>query len=283
MMPQGQGGGYGPLGMLFTPWVKRLMIATGVLSVVGAVLIRWMGVQAPLAFVLQPAAVWGHGSMLPGIPALWQPFTYLFFVFDPLGLIFALALYGWFAGSMEAWWGSRRFLRFVLMVGVGSAALTVLVALAWPNLAGTLVMGPYPLIEGLVIAWGLTFKNQEVRLYFILPVKGIHLVWLTVGIVAVQIIFSGSVAPFVPQLIGMGIAASLVTGLWRFDRARLHLRKWWVETQLKNERSRRKRRVKNEASHLRVVDEDDDEAGRGKGPSGNGTSGDGTHGGGWLN
>ncbi len=282
MNPQGMGGGQGPLGMMLTPWVKRLMIATGVLSVIGGVAMAWMHSPAPLYFVLEPAAVYGRGAVLPGIPAIWQLFTYPFFALEPLGLIFGLLLYGWFAGALEDWWGSKRFLRFFLIVSIGAAVLTTLLSLVWPALAGARIMGPYPVLEGLVIAWGLTFPRQSVYLFFVLPVQGIHLVYLTVGVVVVYILFSGQLAPFMPQIFGMALGAVIVTGVWKPRFLVLRWRKFKVERELEQERRRRKSRV-SKADHLRVIDDednaDDEDDGGPKPPR----RGNGAPDGGWLN
>lgn len=281
MNPMGQGGGQGPLGMLLTPWVKRLMIATAALSIIGGVATVWMHSAAPLLFVLEPAAVFGRGALLPGIPAIWQILTYPFFVLNLIGLLFSVLLYGWFAGALEEWWGSKRFLRFFIIVSVGAAVLTVLLSLVWPALAAARIMGPYPVLEGLIIAWGLTFPRQQVYLFFILPVQGLHLVYLTVGIVALYILFSGHVAPVVPQIFGMGIGAVIVTGIWKPRFLVLRWRKFKVEREIAQERRRRKDRV-SKAEHLHVIDEDDDGGGDDdKKPPGR--RGNGAPDGGWLN
>jgi len=228
-------------------------------------------------FVLQPAAIYGQGSGLPGIPAVWQLVTYPFFLFAPLSLLFAILLYGWFAGTMEAWWGAKRFLRFFFIVSIGSALLAVAVAPFWPALAAAYVPGPYPVIEGLVIAWGLTFPNRTIYLFFILPVKGMLMVWLTVGIVALYIIFSGEIAPFMPQIFGMAIAAVIVTGVWRPRKLTLRMKKWRIERELQKSKRDRKRRVEGQ-DRLHVVDKDDEDDDEGKPPRGNGAPD-----GGWLN
>ena len=264
MMPSGSDGASGPLGMILTPWVKRLMVATAVLSIVGALSRAWMGANTPTLFLFQPAALWGQGVALPGIFALWQPLTYPFFLTDPLSLLFSLAAFGWFAGAMEARWGGRRFLVFWGLTSALPALLVVPLALAWPALAQTFTAGPWPFLEGLIIAWGLTFPKREIRLAFVLPVQGQMMVWLGVGIIALQIIFAGTFAPFMVAIFAMAIAALVVTGAWRPRRLGLYLRQLWLGVQLKVERRRRKGRVSK--SHLHTVDPKDEGGGPGGGP-----------------
>ncbi|RMG10102.1 MAG: DUF1751 domain-containing protein [Deltaproteobacteria bacterium] len=257
--------------MHFTPWVTRLMIATATLSIVGAGAAAWLKSTVPLWFVLQPAAVWGGGQYLPGIPAIWQLFTYPFFIFDPIGLLFTLAAYGWFAGTLESWWGSRRFLRFVAIVTVGAAAVTVALAAVWPSLRLALYPSAWPLLEALVIAYGLTFPNRQILLMFVLPISGRLLVWITVGITGLYVLFSGTFVPFVPAIAGMAIGAMIVTGTWRPRRLWLLLRKLWLSLRLRMAESRRSARASK--AHLRVVKGE----GQGSGKKRNGAAG-----GGWI-
>ncbi len=245
--------------MLLTPWVRRIMIATAVLSITGALARAWLGSRLPVALLLEPAALLGRGSVVPGIPALWQPLTYPFLILSsPLSLLLSLLVYGWFAGTLEAFWGSRRFLTFFALLAVIPALVAVLLSPVWPALAGQVFEGPDALLAGLVVAWGVLFKDREILLFFVLPVKGVHLVWLTLGMVALGIVYSGAVAPFVPHLVAMALAGLVLAGLWRPRRLVLLLRKWRLERQIARERRARAARAAS-AAHLRVVDDTDDE------------------------
>jgi membrane associated rhomboid family serine protease len=273
MNPMGQGGGMGPLGMLITPWVKRVMITTAVLSIVGAIALMWMGSNVPLHLGLQPRSVWGGGD-LP-IPALWQILTYPFLALHPIALLLAILMYGWFGGTLESWWGSPRFFKFYFGITALSAVVTVLLSFFWPALAAERFLGPYPILGAMIVAWGLTFPDREVRLFFVLPVKGIHIVWISVGITVLYVIFSGSVAPFVPHIVAMAASALTVTGAWRGRRVFLQMRKLQIQAQIRREEEARKKRLAK-AGHLRVVDpkegdpEADDKDGKGKNGAGSG-------------
>jgi len=248
----------GPLGMIFSPWIKRIMIATFVLSVVGAFSIAWLSSSFPLALPLTPNEFLHGSAVLPGIPALWQPLTYPFFIMSsPVTLLMAIAVYGWIGGSLELTWGSARFLRFFAGGALVPAGLTVLLSLFWPSLSQFTVMGPAPVLEAMVIAWGLTFRDREIRLFMVLPIKGIYLVYFTVGYLILSILFSPSLYPFVPSILGMLFGAAVVLGAYRPRRLMLFYRKWSLERQIKSERAKRSARVAK-AAHLRVADQDDD-------------------------
>ncbi len=285
--PMQGGGGAGPLGMTITPWVKRIMVTTAVFSIVGAIAYAWMGSSIPLHLGLTPQSVWGGGDLGP-VPALWQLLTYPFVIFHPIGLLLAILMFGWFGGTLESWWGSVRFFKYFFGLTTVVAGLTVLLALFWPNLAAQTFLGPFPIIAAMIVAWGLTFPDRVIRLFFVLPVKGIHMVWISAGITTLYIIFSGAVAPFVPHILGMVFSAALVTGVWRGRKLWLYLQKWKIQSQIKREQDARKRRV-GKAGHLRVVDPDespedeetrrdggDDDGGKGNGAGKNGA------GNGWL-
>ncbi len=241
--------------MIFTPWVKRIMIATATLSILSAIIMMWMGSTMPLHLGLQPRSVWGGGDLAP-IPAVWQLLTYPFVHLQVFGLLLAMLMYGWFGGTLEAWWGSVRFFKFFFGLTVGVAAITVVLSFFWPALAEARFLGPFPIIAAMIVAFGLTFPDREIRLFFVLPVKGIHLVWISVGITVLSIIFSGALAPFVPHIIAIASSVLLVTGSWRGRRMWLYVRKWQVESQIKREQEARKRRVEK-VGHLRVVEPDD--------------------------
>jgi apolipoprotein N-acyltransferase len=82
---------------------------------------------------------------------------------------------------------------------LGAIATTVL-ALAWPALRSRLYAGPWPVIDALVVAWGLLHPARKIALYGVLPLTGRHLVWLTIGVTILFALFRG-VAPFVPHLL----------------------------------------------------------------------------------
>ncbi len=279
--------------MMFTPWVKRIMVATATLSIVGAIAHAWMGSTVPIHLGLHPPAVLGAGALAP-LPALWQIVTYPFVIFHPIGLILSILMYGWFGGTLESWWGSVRFFKYFFGLTAGVAVCTVLLSFFWENLAAQTFLGPFPIIAAMIVAWGLTFPDREIRLFFVLPVKGIHMVWISAGITLLYIIFSGAIAPFFPHVLAMLVSVLLVTGAWKGRRLGLYLKKWKIEAQIKREQEARRRRV-GKAGHLRVVepdeasgdeDESDPENGGGDDDGGGGGKGNGAGkngaGGGWV-
>lgn len=89
-----------------------------------------------------------------------------------------LGLY-FFGPALESRWGSRKFMGFMLfaqvMGGVFILGTYVL------GLGDAPVVGASAMVMGIVIAWGLTYPDREVFLFFLLPLKGIHLVYASVA------------------------------------------------------------------------------------------------------
>jgi membrane associated rhomboid family serine protease len=187
------------------PWsVGLLMSLTVVLSLVSAFGDRHAGpVFAFLA--LCPALVWAG--------QLWRLVTWVFVEPSPLGLIFGcLSLY-WFGAPLAKVWGSRRFFTVVAGVMLGTAVGTCLVGLLDGAVAGATYLGGWALTTALVVAWGLWFPDQVVRIYFFLPVRGYWMAWITVGLTAVFAIYRGW-ASLLPELLAeAGILA------WLFRRS----------------------------------------------------------------
>jgi membrane associated rhomboid family serine protease len=120
--------------------------------------------------LLEPWAV-AHGQV-------WQLVTYAFLPLDVLGALFAmLAL--WFIGSyLEAQFGPRWLLEFYLVVTAGGGALaSLLTFLHLPGLRpDTAMLGAWPPILGLMVAFAVYAGDQEVRLFFVLTLKAKYMV-----------------------------------------------------------------------------------------------------------
>ena len=113
------------------------------------------------SFGLTPAAVVGSF-------AVWQLFTYIFLhggFFHILFNMFALWMFG---TELERVWGTREFVKYFFVCGVGAGVLSVLVS------PGSMIptIGASGSIYGILLAYGLLFPNRELLLVpFMIPVK----------------------------------------------------------------------------------------------------------------
>lgn len=228
----------GEWGLVITPWVKRLILATAVASIAAGIARSWYGLPVDARLGLTPAAMWGGSDVLPGVPALWQPFTYGLLVLDPLSLVFTALAYGWFAGDLERMWGSRLFADRWLLLVLGVAVLTVFGAVLFPELRQMTVIGPSAALEGLVVAWGLTFPYRRVRVFFFFPITGRILVWITIALAVLPVVFYGRGAmPWsFPAIAGVALGFAMGKTRLSFRWMQLRLKKARLERELSRHR-----------------------------------------------
>lgn len=115
-----------------------------------------------------------------------------------------------FAGELEEWWGGARLLLFFILVSLGAGLACLLVGLFIPTAAA----GARPLVVASICAWGLIFKDRRSSLFGIVELKGIHYVWLSLAIVALDALSFGPLM-IVPRLGAIAVAVVLTMGLWR--------------------------------------------------------------------
>src|SRR5688572_29169562 len=101
-------------GYMLTPWVKRLLLANGVVFI-ATWIFPWL--IAYLAF--QPSAV---------ILRPWTILTYMFAHGGFWHIFFNLLALFFFGPPLEERWGSREFIKYYLICGLGGAALSFLFA-----------------------------------------------------------------------------------------------------------------------------------------------------------
>ena len=134
-----------------TKWILIACVSVFVLQstpAVGGVIYAWG--------LLVPSLAFGHGQV-------WRAVTYLFMHGGWGHLFFNLISLWMVSGELERLWGTRRFLIFYFVCGIGSAAFS---ALMWNQP----VVGASGALFGLFVAYGLLFPDRTVLLFFIVPV-----------------------------------------------------------------------------------------------------------------
>jgi hypothetical protein len=229
----------------------------------GSILI--LGRPVPNPVVAFGAAVLGFsvlGALAPGLRLLgllipervwvgeiWRLVTWVLFEVDPISLVFAVFMIVMFGGDLYRVWGPGRFLISVLALAVIPGAVTSLIAAGLFN--GRLMPVPYysswPVIEGLIIAWGLLYATRRLLFFFVVPMQGRTLVWLTIGMTFFFAIFQGFAA-FIPHFVAEGLA------LLAFDRLNF-VRRLWLRARL----MAYERDLKRRAGSMHVVSRRDDD------------------------
>ncbi len=153
--------------------------------------------------------------------------------------------------SLEQQWGGARLLRFLAGSAVLAYAFQMLLGLFLPATAAAKLIPPYwygafPVIEAVAIAWALSFKGQQVRLMFVLPVTSRGLVLFVVGISVLRVIAlsqgapGGLLSPFGGMIAGWLLGGGTPSPLRRFY---LKFKLQQMEREVEKEKKARRSRV----------------------------------------
>ena len=99
----------------------------------------------------------------------WQAVTYLFLHGGFWHIFMNLFVLWMFGVELENVWGTRRFLTYYFLCGVGAAVSTLLVTPLFTIPAPTI--GASGAIYGVLLAFGMLFPDTPVYLYFLIPIK----------------------------------------------------------------------------------------------------------------
>lgn len=176
---------------LMTPAVKALILANVAVFVVTALAPR--GVRAWLGELLglTPALA------LTGL-RIWQPFTYLFLHGDVGHVLINMLILWMFGVQLERLWGTRFFVRYYLVAGVGAAAVTIAVSLLpLPFSAATyasITIGASGAVYGLLMAFALYYPNTPILMFLLFPVPAKYFVMILGAIAFISAPRGGGVA-----------------------------------------------------------------------------------------
>ncbi len=230
-------------------WTMGVLLSIWIMLAVG---INYGGVN-PRAFSL---FVGSTDAILHG--EIWRLFT-AGLMHQPAGpgavnhIVFALLGLYFLAPTLEARWGPRRTILFLLGSSVmGFTAQLAAEALLPQSMAVTLGQpfwyGSMGAIEAIAVAWALSNRGQTVRLFFVLPVSSTGLLIFVIGISVLLVLASdkpreGLITPFGGMLAGYLFGAGNPTPA---RRILLKLRYFWI--------ARRAAKFRTSAPHLRVIE-----------------------------
>jgi membrane associated rhomboid family serine protease len=105
---------------------------------------------------------------------VWQLATYMFLHGGIFHIVFNMLALWMFGTELERVWGTRYFLKFYLVTGIGAGFLTVLFSLLPFEFAQQLqranIIGASGAIYGLLLAYALYFPDRPIYMYFVFPV-----------------------------------------------------------------------------------------------------------------
>jgi len=113
--------------------------------------------------------------------AVWQPLTYMFLHGGIGHLLFNMLALWMFGTDLERTWGTRFFVRYYFVTGIGAALVTIawsLLPLPYADaLFRALIVGASGAIYGLLLAYGMYFPHRTV-LVFLFPVPARYAVMI---------------------------------------------------------------------------------------------------------
>jgi membrane associated rhomboid family serine protease len=128
------------------------------------------------AFGLRPVEVYGQLHV-------WQLATYMFLHAGLFHILFNMLALWMFGGELERLWGTRYFLKFYFVTGIGAGALTVLVSLfGLEQLRYAIIIGASGAIYGLLLAYAMYFPDRLIY-YIVFPIQAKYFVMI-VGAIA---------------------------------------------------------------------------------------------------
>lgn len=172
---------------IFPPAIKNLLVITAIV---------FLASKAPVIgpFIRQ------YGPLYPiHSPHFypWQFVTYLFLHANFWHIFFNLFILWMFGQAVENYWGTKRFLIYFFLCGIGGGLAYVLI-----NNDPVLVrhgahiiteyvptIGNSGAVYGVLLAFGMLFPDRPIYLWFLVPIKAKYLV---TGFIALQLYFGFS-------------------------------------------------------------------------------------------
>ncbi|MBN1754820.1 rhomboid family intramembrane serine protease [bacterium] len=100
---------------------------------------------------------------------IWQLVTYMFLHGSFMHLFFNMFALFMFGTAMENTWGTKKFLQYYFVTGIGAGII-------WTIFNSVPTIGASGAIYGLLLAYGITYPNRYIYVYFMIPVKAKYFV-----------------------------------------------------------------------------------------------------------
>ena len=143
--------GYGASAL--TPWVKRLLIANAAIF-----LLMWISGSAGFFvewFAFRPSRI---------LTRPWGALTYMFLHAGFWHVFINMLMLFFFGLPLERRWGSREFIKYYLLCGLGGVALSFL-------FQSSSIIGASAAVYGLMVAFAMTWPDAPIYIWGIFPVK----------------------------------------------------------------------------------------------------------------
>jgi len=174
------------------------------------------------------------------IRLVWQLFTYLFLHGGVFHLVFNMLALWMFGSPLESDWGTRRFLRYYFICGVGAGLFDLVLSLILGG--GRPTIGASGAIYGVLLAFGVCYPEQTVLMNFLFPIKAKYMVAIYAAIALYSSLGVNSGVSNIAHLGGMVVG--FVYLKTRLPRMNVRMPDWQgAYRQWKLERAKRKFQV----------------------------------------
>jgi len=197
-----------------TPGVRWLIIVNVAVYILLLSFVDSMLAGRPilLSFNLMPYDVLRRGE-------LWQLVTYMFLHASIGHILFNMLALWMFGSAIEQTWGTRRFLEFYFICGIGAGICVVLANLLFGDIYQR-VIGASGAIYGLLLAFGMLFPDQELLIMFLFPVKAKYAVMIFGAIAFLSSFQGGGPVSNLAHLGGMLVGYVYIKTLFSPSRPR---------------------------------------------------------------
>jgi membrane associated rhomboid family serine protease len=211
---------------------KQLKITRGALVVLVAQLVMsllWVfankELKADIAqwVIATPSNVFEHGRV-------WTLVTTSLVEIDFIALVLSVLVMWMFVPTLERFWGTNRFYRFVAITSVAGALAGTLLGLAtgreYP------ICGLSPFVYASIVAFGIVYARQQVEFSFYIRMTGRQLMYGFLGFLILFVAIQGlweKGASFAGAMLAAAVMTSkkwspgLAWRRWRIARARARL------------------------------------------------------------
>jgi membrane associated rhomboid family serine protease len=180
-----------------TPVVRNLLIVNVVVFIVQSVM--------PISTYYLELFDIPSGNFKP-----YQFLSYMFAHGSFLHIFFNMIWLVAVAPILETYWGDRKFLMFYLASGIGAGVVYTVVNYFLHSMPGPPMVGASGAIFGVLMAFGLTFPNMQISLYFI-PIRAKYLVYVMGGL---SLLFGGANVAHLAHF-GGALVGYLLVAFWR--------------------------------------------------------------------
>jgi membrane associated rhomboid family serine protease len=200
--------------------VKWLVIANVAIWVVGVLILQGL--------ILRDGSLFLWFGLIPERVVnafwFWQPITYMFIHSQGvMHVVFNMLMLWWLGSELEARWGSRFFLIYYFVSGIGAAAIYMAAVVGYFLVTNNFapltipVVGASGAIFGLLVAYGILFGERLVFFMMLFPMKARYFVMLLGGIEIVMLLESG----FRGEIANLAHLGGIISGflfLWGYGR-----------------------------------------------------------------